>query len=331
MTRLGGEPRLLFIGVNAQFSERHLTALGRVGCVVENVRPLRSLKRLERALVPSRLARAARDSHAAFHLICHCGHAKMLNLLRSYRPDLVVIAGMGWLLSSEALAVPRLGTLNIHPSLLPAYRGAEPTFWQLYDGVRESGLTVHLADAGEDTGPIVGQVRFPVPPGATLADLLALQLAHGPPLLSAVVREVLAGMARPVPQPPASPTRRARRFVAGDPVMTAWLDLDLDEACRVLRGVGPLLDCPSPSGCAGGYMAFVIGSWPEPSGMPPGRVGRDGSGWFLAHPQGRLRLRWRWLPRAWLLALRRRGAPATGIIAIESAAGLSPAGGAPDL
>jgi hypothetical protein len=78
-------------------------------------------------------------------------------------------------------------------------------------------------------------------------------------------------------------------------------------------------------------LAFVTGSSPEPSGMPPGRVGRDGRGWFLAHPQGRLRIRWRCLPRAWLLALRRRGAPAAGVIAIERSAGLSAGGGSSDL
>ena len=64
------------------------------------------------------------------------------------RPDLAVIAGMGWLLDEAALAVPRLGTLNVHPALLPAYRGAEPLFWQLFDGITESGVTVHLVESG---------------------------------------------------------------------------------------------------------------------------------------------------------------------------------------
>ena len=238
---------------------------------------------------------------------------------------------MGWLLSSEALAIseawhperppfsaPRLprrrADILAAPRRRPRERPHRPS------GRRRRG---HWSDRRPSAVPCAT--------GATLADFLALQLAHGPPLLAAAVREVLTGTARPVSQPRASPTRRARRFVAGDPVMTEWLELDLHEACRMLRGVGPVLNCPSPSWRAMGHLAVVTGSSFEPSGMPSGRVGRDGRGWFLAHPQGRLYLRWRWLPRAWLLALRRRGAPATGIIAIETAAGLLPAGGAPDL
>jgi hypothetical protein len=57
--------------------------------------------------------------------------------------------------------------------------------------------------------------------------------------------------------------------------------------------------------------------------VPPGRIGRDALGSFLAHPQGRIDLRWRWRPRAWLLALRRNGSPAGGAIGLETAAGLS--------
>ena len=126
-------------------------------------------------------------------------------LLRELAPDLVVVAGMGWLLDRDALAVPRLGTLNVHPALLPAYRGAEPTFWQLFDAVAESGVTVHRVEPGEDRGPILRQQRFAVPPGTGLAQFIARQMVVGPPLLLAAVADTLEGRARPVAQPVAKP------------------------------------------------------------------------------------------------------------------------------
>jgi methionyl-tRNA formyltransferase len=315
--------RIAFIGVNALFSARHLAALARafpVVGVVETVRRLSRLKRVQRRLAPSLLEIAARDAGASFHVVTHGDNAALTHHLRDLAPDLVVVAGMGWLLERAALAVPRLGTLNVHPALLPAYRGAEPTFWQLFGGVAESGLTIHLVDEAEDRGPIVRQQAFPVPPGITLAEFLARQLEIGPPLLVAAVQDVLDGTARPVPQPAASPTRRATRLRATDTSPATWLDRGLDRTWRLLRGVGPVLGFPPARWRDLGRIRVVDGMSAAPHGLAPGRIGRDSSGPFLAHPEGRIRLRYRWAPRPWLTALRRGNGPAMGIIAAEKAA-----------
>jgi hypothetical protein len=134
---------------------------------------------------------------------------------------------------------------------------------------------------------------------------------------------MLAGTARPVPQPPVSPTRPARRLVAADTSCRAWLDADLDEAWRLLRAVGPILSWPPVRRRDVGWLAFATERSAEVGPKPPGRIDRDARGFFLTHRQGRIYLRWRWLPRAWWLALRRKGAPAGGTIALEIAAGLS--------
>lgn len=322
MSQWAGQ-RIVMIGINALFSTRHATALaGSFGlaAIVETRHPPSRLKRLERRLIPSKLAVCARQAGASFHEIAHRDDAALNRLLGELAPDLVVVVGMGWLLRSETLAIPRLGTLNLHPALLPAYRGAEPTFWQLYDGVAESGVTAHQVDRHEDRGFIIRQQAFPVPAGSSLADLLALQYLHGPPTLVAAVRDVLTGQARPVPQPARSPTRRAVRLRTPDPSLSDWKSWHLERAWRVLAGVGPLLDCPPSRWWHLGWQARIVGGSAEPHRVEPGRIGRDREGWFLAHPHGRLRLRFRWSPRAWLLALRRRGAPAFGVIAGETAA-----------
>jgi len=83
-------------------------------------------------------------------------------LVASVQPDLVVCMGFPWRIPPEALAVPRLGWLNGHPSLLPRHRGPLPVAWAIKEGDEEIGITFHRMDADLDTGPILAQRRYPV-------------------------------------------------------------------------------------------------------------------------------------------------------------------------
>jgi methionyl-tRNA formyltransferase len=78
-------------------------------------------------------------------------------LLASVEPDLVVCMGFPWKIPPHALAVPRLGWLNGHPSLLPRHRGPLPIAWAIRKGDEEVGITFHRMDADLDTGPILAQ------------------------------------------------------------------------------------------------------------------------------------------------------------------------------
>ena len=83
-------------------------------------------------------------------------------LLASVEPDLVVCMGFPWKIPPAALAVPRLGWLNGHPSLLPRHRGPLPVAWAIREGDEQMGFTFHRMDAELDTGPIFAQRRFPI-------------------------------------------------------------------------------------------------------------------------------------------------------------------------
>jgi methionyl-tRNA formyltransferase len=83
-------------------------------------------------------------------------------LLASVEPDLVVCMGFPWKIPPGALAVPRLGWLNGHPSLLPKHRGPLPVAWAIRSGDDEIGITFHRMDAELDTGPILVQRRYPL-------------------------------------------------------------------------------------------------------------------------------------------------------------------------
>jgi methionyl-tRNA formyltransferase len=88
--------------------------------------------------------------------------AQIAPLLASLRPDLVLCMGFPWKIPPDALAVPPLGWLNGHPSLLPRHRGPVPVAWAIRNGDAEVGVTFHRMDAGLDTGPILAQSPFPL-------------------------------------------------------------------------------------------------------------------------------------------------------------------------
>jgi methionyl-tRNA formyltransferase len=81
--------------------------------------------------------------------------------------DLIVLASYGRILPQELLALPRLGALNVHPSLLPRYRGATPIQSAILNGDKETGVSIMLMDAGLDTGDIVLQERVAIDPQET--------------------------------------------------------------------------------------------------------------------------------------------------------------------
>lgn len=85
--------------------------------------------------------------------------SRLVPLITSAQPDLLLSFFFPWLIPPEALAVPPLGAVNVHPSPLPRYRGPNPLGWTLHSGDSELGLTFHRMDARFDTGPMLAQGR----------------------------------------------------------------------------------------------------------------------------------------------------------------------------
>ncbi|MFQ3592254.1 MAG: methionyl-tRNA formyltransferase [Gemmataceae bacterium] len=94
-------------------------------------------------------------------------------LLAGLQPDLCVIAAYGQILKPEVLAVPPLGCINVHASLLPKYRGAAPINWAIYHGETETGVTIFQLTTGVDTGDILAQTRIAIGPEDTAGDIEA--------------------------------------------------------------------------------------------------------------------------------------------------------------
>jgi methionyl-tRNA formyltransferase len=113
--------------------------------------------------------------------------------LREYAPDVVVMASFDQIARAEVLAIPRLGWLNIHPSLLPRHRGPEPIYWAIAHGDRESGITLHWAVERVDAGPILEQRAVPILPADTAGTLCKRLVATGLEALDATLVRLAAG------------------------------------------------------------------------------------------------------------------------------------------
>ncbi|GIM13357.1 hypothetical protein Vretimale_16514 [Volvox reticuliferus] len=116
-----------------------------------------------------------------------------LHRLEELKPDLAITAAYGNMLPQRFLDIPRYGTLNVHPSLLPKYRGAAPVQRALEDGVNETGVSVAYTVLACDAGPVLAQRRVAVDPDVTAPELLQQLFCLGSRLLIEKLPDVFAG------------------------------------------------------------------------------------------------------------------------------------------
>ncbi|MGI5844667.1 MAG: methionyl-tRNA formyltransferase [Candidatus Xenobium sp.] len=171
--------------------------------------------------------------------------AGFLEELSALAPDVILVAAYSRLLPPAILELPRLGCVNLHPSLLPRYRGAIPIQAALINGDSQTGLTTFLMDEGYDTGDLLMQVSVPIDPEETGQELSTRLAREGARVLVETVRGLQAGNLVRRPQPsggdytrplrkedllldwglPASRVRDFLRALAHEPAaLTFWRD-----------------------------------------------------------------------------------------------------------
>ena len=126
--------------------------------------------------------------------------------LREMKPDLIVVAAFGQLLSQEILSMPKYGCINVHASLLPKYRGAAPIHYAIMQGEKESGVTIMQMDIGMDTGDMIKKVVVPIGENMTMGELHDELKVKGAELLLEVIDDIDAGKAQPEKQNEAEAT-----------------------------------------------------------------------------------------------------------------------------
>ncbi|GLI63252.1 hypothetical protein VaNZ11_006151 [Volvox africanus] len=145
--------------------------------------------------VPSPVEALARDLLPADNILCpvRAKEEDFLRRLEELEPDLAITAAYGNMLPQRFLDIPQYGTLNVHPSLLPKYRGAAPVQRALEDGVTETGVSVAYTVLACDAGPVLAQRRVPVDPDVTAPELLQQLFRLGGQLLVEKLPDVFAG------------------------------------------------------------------------------------------------------------------------------------------
>ena len=130
--------------------------------------------------------------------------------IASLRPDLQIVAAYGQLIPTEILDLPPHGSLNVHASLLPRWRGASPISAAILHGDTETGVSIMLVDEHEDTGDILRQQSTPVDPSENAGELSDRLAQMGAQLLLETIPDWLNGAITPIPQDSARATRARR-------------------------------------------------------------------------------------------------------------------------
>lgn len=220
-------PRVLFLGMPGSFSSPSLQALVASGvevCAVvvpsasgapgihekRDDRPALSRReqpRLSRSSLPvlnstftTSIVQLAWQQSIPLWAVTRLADPQAVATLAAYQPDFICVSCFSQRIPRAIIAIPRLGCLNVHPSLLPANRGPVPLFWTFREGSEQTGVTIHLMNEDMDTGDILAQRVMPVPTGISYAQLELQCALEGGALLAHTVWELFTGRAVRVPQ-----------------------------------------------------------------------------------------------------------------------------------
>jgi methionyl-tRNA formyltransferase len=163
---------------------------------------------------------------------------EFIEILRKLGPEAIIVAAYGQILPKEILLLPclRHGCINIHASLLPAYRGAAPINWAIIRGEQETGNTVMLMDEGMDTGAILMQERIPIGMEDTAGALTEKLSTLGAKLIVSALPLLASGKITPVSQDGSKATM-APLLTKGDGLID-W-GLSAREIHNRVRGLSP--------------------------------------------------------------------------------------------
>jgi len=125
---------------------------------------------------------------------------ELLCVMRELSPDVAVTAAYGQLISEEMLSIPKRGFLNVHPSLLPLYRGASPVQSAILNGDKKTGVTLMLMDRGLDTGPLIASSTMLISDDIDAGSLTGVLAVKGGELVADVLEDWVAGRLQTVPQ-----------------------------------------------------------------------------------------------------------------------------------
>lgn len=225
-----------------------------------------------RRLTPSPVALRAEELGLEVLKPGHPRDADFQARLSELAPEACPVVAYGALLPQSALDIPTHGWINLHFSLLPAWRGAAPVNAAVAAGDEVTGATTFLLDEGMDTGPVLGTMTETVRPRDTAGDLLGRLAVSGAGLLAATLDGIESGELRAVPQPADGASHAPKLTV--DDARVRWSD----PALAVDRHIRSVTPAPGAWTTLGGERVKIGSARPAedaPTDLGPGRISWD--------------------------------------------------------
>lgn len=173
--------------------------------------------------------------------------------VKNKRPDLIVVFGMSRLLKKRFISAPKHGAINLHPSLLPKYKGPNPDFWHYYFMEKTHGITVHFLDESEDTGEIICQKSIDLDFGTKSPERLDTLITKlGGNALIDSIDQIAEGKVNKIEQPATNDDNfRARNLnLCEHSTIIDWKEWETKRIWHLLRGTETWLNWHDSLRCA---------------------------------------------------------------------------------
>jgi methionyl-tRNA formyltransferase len=195
--------------------------------------------------------------------------SSFMEKIHSLQPDMIIVAAFGQILPKAIIDLPPLGCLNIHPSLLPKYRGAAPINWSIIQGETKTGVTIMLMDEGMDSGDILAQEEIPLETTDIYGSLHDRLAKIGASLLLQTVLQVITGSIQRQPQDTSAVTYAPR--LTRETGRIQWQD----RASRIVNLIRGLSPSPAAYTFLDGQMLKIFSAEAKPGDvhLPAGFVG----------------------------------------------------------
>jgi methionyl-tRNA formyltransferase len=176
-----------------------LVGFARLACRLVTARLLGFLPRARQASRFYTLSQLCKSFQVPYQRIENPNSSLFLNKVRNRQPDVIVSVACPYIIKPQLLAVPHLGCINVHHAPLPRYKGMMPTFWQMFHGEKEVGLTVHVMTPKVDEGAALLQESLSIEPGESLDHLIRRAKKHGAHCVANTLRKIDSRCSSPIP------------------------------------------------------------------------------------------------------------------------------------
>lgn len=163
---------------------------------------------------------------------------EIVDILKNINPDVICVVAYGKIIPKEILEIPKYGCINVHPSLLPKYRGSAPIQWAILNGDKETGVTTMYLDEGMDSGDIILQTKTPIDKDETSGELWDRLSKIGAELLVETLEKIENKTAPRIKQP--------KEFTLAPMLEKSqakidWESKTAEEIKNLVRGLNPIM------------------------------------------------------------------------------------------